>query len=63
MPALAASHLAYWVLTLGQYNHIIKYQKTAHYRKVGALSCLPAGDDTNFDREEQQADMPMVSTI
>ena len=56
-PALAASCLAQWALTLSQYDYTIKYWKTVNYCNADALSCLPPIDNTRFDGEELNTDV------
>eukprot|EP00731_Ephydatia_muelleri_P002611 Em0001g2611a len=62
-PALAASRLARWALTLSQYQYTIEYRKTCDHSNADALSHLPVGPDANFDGEEDDADVDTVCTI
>ena len=62
-PVLAANRLARWALQLSQYTYTVEYRKTKDHRNVDALSCLPVGEDPNFDGEEDGNDIDMVCTI
>ena len=62
-PALAANRLAWWALMLSQYQYTIEYQKTSDHGNADALSRLPVGPDTQFDKEEEMADVGTVCTI
>lgn len=62
-PALVANRLARWSLTLSQYDYTIEYRETGAHGNADAHCRLPAGDDVNFDREEQVADVSTVCTI
>ena len=63
MPALAANYLAQWAPTLSQYDtciYTIKYQKTMNHGNAEAVSCLSSCDHTNFNGEEQEANVCTV---
>ena len=60
---LAANRLARWALWLNQFDYTIEYRKTVDHGNADALSCLPSGDDINFNREESGEDMDMVCAI
>nr|KAG5691046.1 hypothetical protein BaRGS_003076 [Batillaria attramentaria] len=62
-PLLAANRLARWALWLNQFDYTIEYRKTADHGNADALSCLPSGDDIDFDREESGEDTDMVCAI
>ncbi|KAL8577681.1 hypothetical protein ACOMHN_060792 [Nucella lapillus] len=62
-PLLAANRLAQWALWLNQFDFTIEYRKTADHGNADALSCLPSGDDIDFNREESGEDMDMVCAI
>ncbi|KAL5477849.1 hypothetical protein EMCRGX_G024698 [Ephydatia muelleri] len=62
-PALAANRLARWALMLSQYQYTIEYRKTSDHGNADALSRLPVGPDSQFDEEEDMADVDTVCTI
>ena len=62
-PALAANRLAQWALMLSQYQYTIEYRKTSDHGNADALSRLPVGPDSQFDEEEDMADVDTVCTI
>ena len=62
-PALAANRLARWTLVLGQYNYTIEYRKTSDHSNADALSRLPMGPDEQFDTEEQEDDVNIISMV
>ena len=63
IPAMAANRLARWALMLSQYDYTIEYRKTTDHGNADALSRLPAGEDLDFDGEEEEEDISMVCTI
>ena len=56
-PILVAKCLTRWAHTLSQYDYAIEYRKTSADGKADAVSRLPAGEDTHFDREEEATDI------
>ena len=62
-PMLAANRLARWALTLSQYDYEIEYRSTNKYGNADALNRLPFGPDVDFDKEEGEDSVQMVSTI
>ena len=62
-PILAANLLTQWALTLSQYDYAIEHRKTSVHGNADALSRLPMGEDTHFDREEETADASTVCNI
>ena len=60
---LAANRLARWAITLSQYHYAIEYRKISAHGNADALSRLPMGEDTHFDREEEATDASTVCTI
>lgn len=62
-PVMAANRLARWALTLSQYNYSIEYRNTKNHGNADALSRLPSGPDSGFDREEVEDDSDTVCTI
>ena len=62
-PLLAANRLARWALWLNQFDYKIEYRQTAKHGNADALSRLPCGGDTDFDREESGEDLDMVCAI
>ena len=62
-PPLAANRLARWALWLNQFDYSIEYRKTTDHGNADALSRLPFGDDSDFEREESDEDMDIVCAI
>ena len=62
-PPLAANRLARWALWLNQFDYSIEYRKTADHGNADALSRLPSGDDSDFEREESGEDLDIVCAI
>jgi len=58
-----ANRLARWALTLSQYEYTVEYRATKDHGNAAALSRLPVGDDDDFDRWEEQADVNMVCNV
>ena len=63
IPSLAANRLARWALMLSQYDYSIEYRKTSHHGNADALSRLPYGEDSQFDKKEAGADTLTICTI
>ena len=62
-PPLAANRLARWALWLNQFDYSIEYRKTADHGNADALSRLPFGSDSDFEREESGEDLDIVCAI
>ena len=62
-PPLAANRLARWALWLNQFDYSIEYRKTADHGNADALSRLPFGSDSDFEREESGEDLDTVCAI
>ena len=62
-PAFAANRFARWALMLGQYNYTIEYRKTSDHGNADALSRLPTGPYEQFDIEEQEDDVNIISMV
>ncbi|KFD66942.1 hypothetical protein M514_20808 [Trichuris suis] len=60
---LAANRLTQRSLALNQYDYSIEYQKTADHGNADALSRLPAGEDPQFDEEENDAEVDTVCSL
>ena len=56
-PSLAANRLARWALFRSQFDYVIEYRKTSEHTNADVLSCLPAGEDSDFDRQESADDV------
>ena len=48
----AANRLAQWASFLSQFDYVIEYRKTSEHTNAVVLSRLPAGEDSDFDRQE-----------
>ena len=51
-PMMTLQRLQRWALILMGYDYKIKYHSSAQHANADALSRLPCGGDTNFDKEE-----------
>ena len=62
-PLLAANRLARWALWLSQFDYNIEYRNTTKHSNADALSRLPMGEDTQFDKGESGEDCDVVCAI
>ena len=61
-PTIAANRLAWWALTLSQYEYTMEYWSTKDHGNADALSHLPVGSDDD-DRNEERADISIVCNV
>ena len=63
IPQMAANRLARWALTLAQYDYEIEYRSTEKHGNADSLSRLPVGNDSAFDKKEEEDDAETVLMV
>jgi len=61
-PSLAANRLARWAFFLSQFDQL-EYRKSSDHTNADVLNRLPAGEDSDFDRQESANDVDIVCQI
>lgn len=52
LPVMTLHRIQRWAITLQAYNYSIRYKSTSQHANADALSRLPIGGDSDFDKQE-----------